>query len=329
MDTIRCFKCNSEILPEIPFCPHCGQKQSPQYTVDGSSKDPYKILQVSPDEEDKIIEAAYRSLARKYHPDANPGFSQDERMRDINWAYEILSKPSKRKEWDTRNRAKGASEGTENSQRSNPQKVDPIIITPARGPAEATIQTENKAGGSSRKWRFIILSLFLIGLIWFCSTASGASNRPEISASANQTTTTNSLQARRTSTPGKASGAGRTATTNTSQVRRTATPGILSQRTSNAQPSCIRWDKVDDRLIGSTACVYGDVIKIYETDVYAFILRFSDEAGTFLIRSRNMYYAEVKKGACVATLGLVHRDGNYLYMQVEETELYDYSDCSR
>ena len=251
-------------------------------------------------------------------------------MRDINWAYEILRKPAKRKEWDTRNRAKRASGGAEKSQSSHPQKADPIITTPANRAGQATIQTENnKASGSSRKWRFMVLALFIIGLIWFCSSVSGASNQPNISASANQTTTINSLQTRRTATPSKTPGAARTITINASQARRTARPGILSQGTSNSQPSCVRWDKVDDRLIGLTACVYGDVIKIYDTDVYAFILRFSDEAGTFLIRSRNMYYEGVKKGACVAALGPVHRDGNYPYMQVEETELYNYSDCSR
>lgn len=35
-------------------------------------KDPYEILQVSKNAETEVIEAAYRRLARKYHPDANP-----------------------------------------------------------------------------------------------------------------------------------------------------------------------------------------------------------------------------------------------------------------
>ena len=35
--------------------------------------DPYKTLQVDPEAEDEVIAAAYRRLARKYHPDANAG----------------------------------------------------------------------------------------------------------------------------------------------------------------------------------------------------------------------------------------------------------------
>jgi curved DNA-binding protein CbpA len=35
--------------------------------------DPYKILQVDSEAEDEVIQAAYRRLARKYHPDVNPG----------------------------------------------------------------------------------------------------------------------------------------------------------------------------------------------------------------------------------------------------------------
>jgi hypothetical protein len=59
-------------------------------------KDPYKILQIDPDAETAVIEAAYRGLARCYHPDVNPSSEAAERMTDINWAYEILHDPEKR-----------------------------------------------------------------------------------------------------------------------------------------------------------------------------------------------------------------------------------------
>ena len=52
-------------------------------------KDPYKILQVDPAAEAEVIAAAYRSLAKRYHPDANPGPDANERMGEINWAYEF------------------------------------------------------------------------------------------------------------------------------------------------------------------------------------------------------------------------------------------------
>ena len=52
---------------------------------------PYDILGVSPDASDEEIKAAYRKLAKKYHPDANPGSEYAaEKMREINAAYDKI-----------------------------------------------------------------------------------------------------------------------------------------------------------------------------------------------------------------------------------------------
>ncbi|WP_297058053.1 J domain-containing protein [Thermosulfurimonas sp.] len=64
-------------------------------------KDLYEILGVSPDASTEEIKRAYRKLARKYHPDLNPGDKEAaERFKEINEAYEILSDPQKRAEYD-------------------------------------------------------------------------------------------------------------------------------------------------------------------------------------------------------------------------------------
>jgi DnaJ domain len=68
--------------------------------------DPYKVLQVDPSAEQEVIEAVYRRLARKYHPDANPAPEATARMRDLNAAYEILKDPERRAEHDLRRWAK-------------------------------------------------------------------------------------------------------------------------------------------------------------------------------------------------------------------------------
>jgi curved DNA-binding protein len=64
-------------------------------------KDYYKILGVARNASAKEIKAAYRRLARKYHPDVNPGDKQAEtRFKEINEANEVLSDKAKRERYD-------------------------------------------------------------------------------------------------------------------------------------------------------------------------------------------------------------------------------------
>jgi molecular chaperone DnaJ len=59
-------------------------------------EDPYKVLGVSPDASDEEIKRAYRRLAKKYHPDLNPGDSvAAEKMQEVNAAYEQIKNPEK------------------------------------------------------------------------------------------------------------------------------------------------------------------------------------------------------------------------------------------
>ncbi len=64
-------------------------------------KDYYKILGVSRNASQEEISKAYKKLVRKYHPDLNPGNKEaEEKFKEINEAYEVLSNPEKRKEYD-------------------------------------------------------------------------------------------------------------------------------------------------------------------------------------------------------------------------------------
>ncbi len=64
-------------------------------------KDYYRTLGVGRSAGEKEIKKAYRRLARKHHPDVNPGDKEaQERFKEINEAYEVLSDPEKRKKYD-------------------------------------------------------------------------------------------------------------------------------------------------------------------------------------------------------------------------------------
>src|SRR5581483_4187336 len=65
-------------------------------------KDYYKILGVAKSASAEDIKKAYRRLARKYHPDVNPGDKAAEaRFKEVNEAYEVLSNPAQREKYDT------------------------------------------------------------------------------------------------------------------------------------------------------------------------------------------------------------------------------------
>jgi molecular chaperone DnaJ len=65
------------------------------------AKDLYEVLGVSKKASADEIKKAYRKLARKYHPDTNPGdAAAEERFKEIQGAYDVLSDPKKRKEYD-------------------------------------------------------------------------------------------------------------------------------------------------------------------------------------------------------------------------------------
>src|SRR5215212_4170626 len=75
--------------------------------------DLYKVLEIPKEASQDEIRRSYRRLARKFHPDANPGDRQaEERFKEIQHAYEVLSKPEKRREYDEGPRTFFGSGGT-------------------------------------------------------------------------------------------------------------------------------------------------------------------------------------------------------------------------
>ena len=84
-------------------------------------KDYYKILEVKSTATEAEIKKAYRRLAIKYHPDKNPdNKAAEEKFKEINEAYSVLSDPEKRRKFDSlRNLGRKKTTNRTTSQRSN------------------------------------------------------------------------------------------------------------------------------------------------------------------------------------------------------------------
>ena len=71
-------------------------------------KDYYKILGVDSDADDKAIKAAYRRLARKFHPDVSTEQDAEEKFKELAEAYEVLKDAEKRAQYDMLRQQGGA-----------------------------------------------------------------------------------------------------------------------------------------------------------------------------------------------------------------------------
>jgi curved DNA-binding protein CbpA len=102
--------------------------------------DHYKVLQVDPEADPDVIQAAYRALARKYHPDVAGQAEADGRMTAINAAWQVLRHAERRAAFDEQRASRVGG--------SPPRKATPkpAAAAPARSGAAKTAWPEGRLG---------------------------------------------------------------------------------------------------------------------------------------------------------------------------------------
>lgn len=129
-------------------------------------KDYYKILGVNTNSPDEVIKAAYRALAKKYHPDIYQGdkFFAEQKMKEINEAYDILSDNLKRKEYDSGHNQAAARDTSEVKQSySEPETQSNDIVYPC----DEDSKEPDKPSNFIEKVFESIIVLGIIGLLIF------------------------------------------------------------------------------------------------------------------------------------------------------------------
>jgi curved DNA-binding protein CbpA len=115
--------------------------------------DPYKTLQVDPEADPEVIQAAYRRLAQKWHPDLAAGTEAATRMVAINRAWEVVGDPGSRAAYDLERAA--ARRATEFAQRATEDARPPWARGASRahhtptGAERATADRGSRPGGAS------------------------------------------------------------------------------------------------------------------------------------------------------------------------------------
>ena len=93
------------------------------------SEDPYRTLQVEPSADLEAIHAAFRRLARQYHPDLNPQPAAAEQMRAINAAYHVLSDANRRAAYDAQRYLRHTATSTVVRMPTRP-RARPVVVAP-------------------------------------------------------------------------------------------------------------------------------------------------------------------------------------------------------
>ena len=141
-----------------------------------SEQDHYAVLRVHPDAEPEVITAAYRSLARLYHPDRNRSPDAARRMAQINIAYDVLSDPDRRAAYDQSRQAR-MSQQTARARRSyRPQQrrdPDQREYDWTNVPGTTTVTVRSAGSGWGACCGCIVLIALIVIAVSMCGAAVG------------------------------------------------------------------------------------------------------------------------------------------------------------
>jgi len=129
-------------------------------------KDPLAILGVPYDASRKDIANAYRRLAFVHHPDVSNGEGSIALMQEINWAYEVLSQPEKRRSYYTKQHSKRNSGSRANGNRpgSNGRKTTAEAKVAAEGSSLYSPAIEILGGTGDRAIIGAAVGLAVLGI---------------------------------------------------------------------------------------------------------------------------------------------------------------------
>ena len=114
--------------------------------------DPYKTLQVDPEAEDEVIQAAYRRLARKYHPDLAETAVAATRMAAINAAWELIGDPAARQAFDLTRSSARTEGGAPPSTSTRPADPPRASSAEPRAPTPPSASTAREPETVSPDW---------------------------------------------------------------------------------------------------------------------------------------------------------------------------------
>ena len=151
-------------------------------------RDPYAILGVPRSADRAEIGRAYRALAKRIHPDV--AGETPTTMRDLNWAWDVLSDPARRAEWDRSHHATSASHWSPGAPPAAEPSADPRYEGWS-GQAIWTVSGEPWAGAGAptveRRARFGCIGIALVAIL-ICGFVLVASLYPNIRIGIDQET---------------------------------------------------------------------------------------------------------------------------------------------